>query len=124
MGQESSRLIILQYHNRHTTSKCRPFQGNVSVISGLTIVRLYVDRLWLRDGEDIVVKIFVVHNTLPVFFNSIEYAIVCNDLNGTVSINCIQASSIVKAGYLVGSRRIQNDIHWGHLKYKPQDQEH
>ena len=75
---------------------------------------MYVDQLWVRDGEYTVVKIFVAHNIPPVSFNTIKYATVCNDLDGVVTVSSIQASSTSEAGYLLSSRKTQNDIHWDH----------
>ena len=69
----------------------------------------------MRDGEDTIVKIFVAHNTPPVSFISIEYATACNDLNNAVSVSSIQASSTSEAGYLLGSHKTQNNMHWGYL---------
>ena len=71
--------------------------------------------MWIRDGEDTIVKIFVTHDTLPVSFNSIEYARACNDLNDAVSVSPIQTSSTSEAGYLLGSCKTTNDSYWGPL---------
>ena len=108
MSQES-RFVVLPYPGQLTTSKCRPFQGDASVISDVIRLFMYVEQLWLRDGEDIVVKLFVAHDTQPVSFNPIDYVTVCNDFKGAVSVSSIQASSTIRAGYLVGSCRTQND---------------
>ena len=67
------------------------------------------------DGEGTVVKLFVAHNIPPVSFNSIEYATVCNDLDRALSVSSIQASTTIKASYLIGSCRTQNENHWTNL---------
>ena len=67
---------------------------------------MYVERLWLRDGEVTIVKLLVAHDASPLSFNSIEYATMCNDLDGAVSVNSIQESSTIEAGYLIGTHRI------------------
>ena len=60
-------------------------------------------------------KMFVAHNTSPLSFNSMEFATVCNDLDGAVSVNCIQSSKTNRAGYFLGSQRTMNPIHWTQL---------
>ena len=76
---------------------------------------MYVERLWIRDGEDTIVKIFVAHDTLPVSFNSNEYVTACNDLDDLVYVSYIQSSSTSEACYLLGSCNTMNNCHWGQL---------
>ena len=58
---------------------------------------------------------FVAHDIAPLSFNSLEFALVCNNLDGAVSISCIQFSKTSRAGYSLGSRIIMNPIHWTDL---------
>ena len=72
---------------------------------------MYLEKLWVREGQDVLVKMFVAHDTPPLSFNSLEFATVCNDLDGAVSVSCIQSSKTSRAGYFLGSQRIMNPIH-------------
>ena len=69
----------------------------------------------MRDGEDTVVNKIVAHDKPSVSFNSIEYATVCNDLYGVISVSSIQPSTTIVASYLIGLRRTQNNNHWARL---------
>ena len=89
---------MLPYPDQHSSLKCQLFQGDASAISGVTKLCLYVERLCIRNGEDTIVKISVAHDTPPVSFNSIEYVTTSNDLDDSVSVSCIQASSTSEAG--------------------------
>ena len=60
-------------------------------------------------------KIFVAHDTPPLSFNLMEFATVCNDLDGAVSVSYNQSSKTSRAGYFLGSRRIMNPINWTQL---------
>ena len=55
---------------------------------------------------------FVAHDTPPLSFILVEFAMVCNDLDGAVSVSCIQSSTTSRAGYLLRSRNTMNDKHW------------
>ena len=112
MGLEKRLVVWLPYPERPMSSKCRLFQGDASTISGVTKLRMYLEKLLIREGEDVAVKMFVVHDTPPISFNSAEFATACNDLDGAVSVSCIQASATSKAGYLLGSQKTMNDKHW------------
>ena len=62
------------------------------MLSGVSKARLYLDTLWVREGQDVSVKMFVAHDTPPLSFNLLEFATVCNDLDGSVSVSFIQSS--------------------------------
>ena len=49
---------------------------------------------------------------LPASFNSKECAQVTYELDGGVCVSIIQASKVVEAGYLQGSSKMLDDIHW------------
>ena len=55
MGLEP-RLVVLPYPNCHNSTKCHLFQNVASVISGVTKVHMYVEKLWLRDGKKTIVN--------------------------------------------------------------------
>ena len=61
------------------------------------------------------VKMFVAHDVDPLSFNSLEFALVCNDLDGALSVSRIQSSNTSRAGYFLGSRNTMNPIHWSDL---------
>ena len=105
-------LVVLPYPDCHTSSKCRPFQGNASTISGVTKLCMYLEKLRIREGVDVTVKKFVAHDTPLISLNTVEFATPCNDFDSAVSISCIQASATSKAGYLLGSQKTMNDKHW------------
>ena len=85
------------------------------MFSGVIKARLYLENLWVKEGQDVLVKMFVTHNVDPLSFNSLEFASVCNDLDGAVSISCIQSSKTSRAGYFLGSQKTMNPIHWTYL---------
>ena len=58
------------------------------------------------------VKLFVGHDTPSAAFNSLEFAQKADELDGVVRVCFIQASKVVVAGYLVGSSKTLDDIHW------------
>ena len=114
MGMEK-RLVVLPFPDRPLAANFRPFQGDASMLSGVSKDRLYLDLLWVREGQDVLVKIFVAHDIDPLFFNSLEFASVCNDLDGALSVSRIQSSNITRAGYFLGSRITMNPVHWSDL---------
>ena len=102
MGIEK-QLVVLPYPDRPLAAKCRPFQGDASMLSGVLKARLYLDNLWVREGQDVLVKMFVAHDTPPLFFNLMEFSTVCNDLDGADSVSCIQSSKTSRAEFFLGS---------------------
>ena len=100
-----SRLVILPYPDRSTTTTSRPFSHKCSMLSSLSRAWLYVDHIWVREGEPTRIKIIVSHDLKAVAFNSIEFVKVADNLDGAVSVCVIQASKVVTAGYLMGSRK-------------------
>ena len=55
---------------------------------------------------------FVSHDLKSAAFDSIEFSKAADDLDGAVSVCVIQASKVVIAGYLMGSRTTMVDSHW------------
>ena len=106
------RLVILPYPDRSTTATSRPFSNDCSMLSSLARARLYVDNIWVREGEPTRVKIIVSHNLKAAASSSIEFVKVANNLKGAVSICVIQASKVIIAGYLMVSRKTMVDIYW------------
>ena len=66
---------------------------------------MYLEKLWVREGKDGTIEMFVAPVTPPISFNAVEFATACNDLDGAVSVSCIQASTTSRAGYLLGLER-------------------
>ena len=62
MGMDK-RLIVLPYPDQPTSLKCCLFQGDASAISSVPKLRMFLENLWIRDGEDVTVKMFVAHDT-------------------------------------------------------------
>ena len=96
------------------------------MLSSLSRARLYVDHIWVREGEPTRIKIIVSHDLKAAAFNSIEFAKAADDLDGAVSVCVIQASHVVVAGYLMGSRKTMVNNHWNshfnnHLKLNNMD---
>ena len=75
-------------------------------------VELYIDELYVEEGQPTLVKLFVGHNILAAAFNSLEFAQKADELDRAIRVCIIQASKVVEAGYLVGSIKTMNDIHW------------
>ena len=106
------RLVILPYPDRTTTSTSRPFSNDCSVLLSLARARLYVDHIWVKEGKPTRVIFFVSHDLKSAAFDSIEFSKAADDLDGAVSVCVIQASKVVIAGYLMGSRTTMVDSHW------------
>ena len=70
MGLEK-RLVVLPFPDRPLNAKCRPFQGDASMLSGVSKACLYLEDLWVKEGQDTIVKMFVAHNIDPLAFNSL-----------------------------------------------------
>ena len=114
MGLEK-RLVGSPFPDRPLAAKCRPFQGDASMLSGDSKARLYLESLWVKEGQDVLVKMFVAHNIDPLSFNSLKFSVVCNDLDGALSVSRIQSSNTTRAGYFLGSRITMNPDHWSDL---------
>ena len=87
------------------------------MLSGVSKARLDLEDLWVKEGQDTTVKMFVAHDIDPLAFNSLEFSVACNDLDGALSVSRIQSSNTTKAGYLLGSRITMNPPHWSDLLY-------
>ena len=82
------------------------------MLSSMSRAQLYVNHIWVREGEPTRIKIIVSHDLKAAAYNSIEFANVADDLDGAVSVCVIQASKVVIAGYLMGSRKTMVNTHW------------
>ena len=111
MGLEP-RLVILLYPNRATTAQGRSLSNDFSMLSSVTCCQTYVDKLWVGEGTPICVKMFVGHNILAAAFNSLEFAQIAEDLDGAVCVCIIKSSKVVESGYLLGSRKTMEYVHW------------
>ena len=58
------------------------------------------------------VKLLVGHDNPSAAFNSLEFAWKADQFDGEVCVRTIQANTVVTAGYLFGSRKTMDDIHW------------
>ena len=106
-------VVILSFPTPHFDSLNPIFLWmNVQLLSSILWARLYVDRVWFKEGEPTTFKVFVGQNLLAAAFNLIEFAKDADDLDGAVFVCVIQSSTVVKAGYLLGSRKTINDNHW------------
>ena len=114
MGLEK-RLVVLPFPDRPLNANCRPFQGDASMLSGVTKACLYLESLWVKEGHHTIVIMFVAHDVDPLSFNSLEFSVACNDLDGALSVSQIQSSNTTRAGYFLGSRITMNPDHWSDL---------
>ena len=76
------RLVILPYLDRTTAATSCPFSNDCSMLSSLACARLYVDNIWVKEGEPTRIKYIVSHNLKSSAFNLIEFAKVADDLDG------------------------------------------
>ena len=109
------RLVVLPFPDCPLAAKCHQFQGDASMLSGVTKTRLYLDSLWVKEGQDVLMKMCVAHDIDPLSFNSLKFASVCNNLDGALSVSRIQSSSTSRAGYFLGSQNTMNPVHWSDL---------
>ena len=49
-------LVILPYLDRPTTATSRPFSNKCSMLSSLARAWLYVDHIWIEEGEPTCIK--------------------------------------------------------------------
>ena len=94
---ELSNCVTLPWSSH--VLKMSPISGDASTLSGVTKLRMYLEKLWIREGEDVTVKIFLAYDTPNISFNSVEFATAGNDLDGAGSVSCIQASTASRAEY-------------------------
>lgn len=94
------RLVILFYPNHAFIASSRPFTNKYLMLSSVSRACLYADRVWIKEGEPITLKVFVSHNLPAATFNSIEFSKAADNLDGAVSVSVIYYSTVVKAGYI------------------------
>ena len=102
-------LVIIPYPDCSITKIGHPFLKDCSMLSNTTCIRIYVDKLYAAEGKPTTVKLLVGHDTPSAAFNSLEFSWKANKFDGTVRGCIIQASTVVTAGYLLGSSN--HDIH-------------
>ena len=105
-------LVIISYSDCPTTKTGSSFLKDCFMLSNTTRVRIYLDELSAAEGKPATVKMFVGHDTLATAFNSLKFSQKANKFDGVVCICSIQASTVVMAGYLLGSSKTMDDIHW------------
>ena len=69
----------------------------------------------VKEGIQTIVEFLVGHDLPAVAFNSIEFAKATDDFDGAIATCVIQASQVVEAGYLPGSRNTMVDSYWDKL---------
>jgi len=111
MGFEP-QLVILTYPDCATTTKGRTFSNDCSMLSSVIWCRTYVDKIWVGNGTPTCVKMVVGHDILAAAFNSLEFAQKADNLDGAICVCIIQSSKAVESGYLLGSRKTMDDVHW------------
>ena len=79
-------LVIIPYPDRPTTKIGCPFSKDYSILSNTTLVRIYVDKLYVAEGKSITAKLFVCLGTLSAAFNSLEFAHKANEFDGEVRV--------------------------------------
>ena len=105
-------LVIIPYPDRFTTKTSRPFSKDCSMLFNTTRVQMYVDELFAVERKTTTVKLLVGHDTPSAAFNSLEFAWKADEFDGEFCVCTIQASKVVTAGYLLGSIKMMDDIHW------------
>ena len=105
-------LATIPYPDHPTTKTSCPFSKDCSMLSNTTRIRTYVDQIYAADDKSTIVKWLVGHDTPSAAFNSLEFSRKADEFDGEVRICTIQASTVVTAGYLLGSRKTMDDIHW------------
>lgn len=97
------KLTILPFHNQTSKfPKARPFQHNSSY-SLLDKLRPFTERLQIKDGLIPAIKILIGHNFPHLALVSVQLIFKLEEIDIEVSINSIQASKTIRAGYLMGS---------------------
>ena len=105
-------LVIILYPDCTTTKTELPFSKDCSMLSNSTWCQIYVNKLYVGERKPTAVKMFVVHDTSAATFNSLKFAQKADKFDGEVCFNIIQASTVVTTGYLLGSSKTMNGIHW------------
>ena len=89
-----------------------PFVNDCSMLSSSYWCQIYVEKLFIGEGKPITVKMLTGHDIPAAAFNSLEFAQEAYELNSEVRVSIIQTSKVVEAGYLVGSSKTFDNIHW------------
>ena len=105
-------LVIIPYPNGAISKKGRPFANRCSMLSSSYWCQIYVDKLFIGEGNLTTDKLFVGHDVPSAVFNSLEVAQKADELKGAVPVCFIQASKVAVAGYLVGSTKTLDNINW------------
>ena len=103
------RLVIIPYPNCDSSKTGRPFADDYLILFSSYWCQIYVDKL---EGRLTTVKMFVGHDMPAAAFNLLECAQKVHELNSEVRMSIIQASKVVDFGYIVGSSKTFDNIHW------------
>ena len=106
------RLVIIPYTDGATSKKRRPFANECSMLSSSYQCQIYVNKIFIGEGKPTTVKLFVGHGIPSAVFNSLEFSPKADELDGAVRMCFVQARKVVVAGYLVGSSKTLDNIHW------------
>ena len=71
-----------------------------------------VKKLWIKEGNNRNIKVFVAHDHDVVDFNPIEYSEVLEELDCTIRVSCIQAADSVAAGFSPWFAPHHEPKHW------------
>ena len=109
-----SRLVVLlycAYPDRASMTTSQPFVNYTSMLSSLLRARLYTNKIWVKEGIPTIIKVFIGHDLPAAAFNLIKFARATENIDSAVSVCVIQSSKVVRAGYLLGSRKTMVDNH-------------
>ena len=105
-------LVVIPYPGGVESHKGRPFAHEATISVSSYRCEVYTNELFIAEGKPTTVKVFVGHDLAAVIFNSLELALLADEKEGVIRVCFIQASRVVVAGYLNGSTKIMDVIHW------------
>ena len=111
MGFKPS-LVVIPYPGGDESHKGRPFAHKATTLVSSWKCKIYTNDIYIADGKPITVKVFVGHDSPAAIFNLLELAQLTDEKEGTVQLCFIRASKVVVAGYLNGSTKTMDVIHW------------
>ena len=111
----TTKFVMIPFPDGPDSHKGRPFEKDPSILSSTWTCKIYVQDLYIGPGKPTTVKVFVGHDEPAAIFNSIDLAKRVDEIGCSVKVCAIQSSSEVCAGWLNGSTRTLEPLHFTDL---------
>ena len=111
----TSPFVVIPFPDGPDSHKGRPFMHNPSGLVSTWKAKIYVNDLYIAPGKPTTVKVFVRHDDPTAIFNSIDLAKRADEIDCSVKVCAIQSNKVVTAGYLNGSTKSLDPLHFTDL---------